>query len=491
MPRTARLSISTIPLPGIKVVTPAEMARVDALAVKEGSSEEAFVREAGRKVALSILSFPEKKATLLVGKGNKGADAYAAGLTLLEEGFSVRALALFPPQSCSPANRKFQERFSKRGKIVSVWDGEEISFDDGWIIDGMLGTGFKGEIEGIIETAIRLANETCQPILAIDLPSGLNGATGEVASVAIRATLTVSLGMGKIGCFLREGWNHVGTLVIEDFGLPHKFYMQAEPIAYLPNPLAMRLPPIVRSRHKYEAGYVVGFSGSSTMRGAPKIAGLAALRSGAGIVQIFHEGEIGEAPMELICRPWNTKLQAQELKRASAVFAGPGLGKKNLGWIKKLKQPAVLDADALQKGMLFPPYAVLTPHRGEMLRLLGLKSAPAEEEFLARCQKFVERKRVVLLLKGAPSFLFAHGKSPLILTRGDPGMATAGSGDVLTGMIAALLAQGFDCYEAAAAGAYFHGIAGEIAAQEKTSYGLIARDLIDYLPQAFAEEKFS
>ena len=471
------------------MVTPAEMARVEALAVKEGASEEAFIREAGRKVALTIfssLASSNKKAALLVGKGIKGADAYAAGLALLEEGFSVRAFALFPPQSCSPENRKFQERFSKRGKIISVWDGEEISFDDGWIIDGMLGTGFKGEVEGIIEMAIRLANEACLPIAAIDLPSGLNGTTGEVTSVAIQATLTVSLGMGKIGCFLREGWNHVGALSIEDFGLPHKFYMQAEAIAYLPNPLAIRLPPIVRTRHKYEAGYVVGFSGSSAMRGAPKLAGLAALRAGAGIVQIFHQGDIGEAPMELICRPWNMKLQTQELKRARAVFAGPGLGKRNLGWIKKLEQPVVLDADALQKGMVFPPHAVLTPHRGEMLRLLGLKSAPEEEEFLARCQKFVERKRVVLLLKGAPGFLFAHGKLPLVLTRGDPGMATAGSGDVLTGIIAALLAQGFGCYEAAAVGAYFHGVAGEIAAQIKTSYGLIARDLIDCLPKAFA-----
>lgn len=472
---------------GPKVVSAAEMSRIDRLAVQSGCSEEQFIEKAGKKIALAAMESPHKHATLLIGKGNKGADAYAAGIQLAEEGYRVRALALFPPDACSAWNRKFGERFSKKGKIGRVWDGEEIQFEEGWIIDGMLGTGFKGKVEGILETAIRMANDSKRPILAIDIPSGLDGTTGAVQSVAIAADLTVSLGFAKCGCFLREGWNHTGRLIVEDFGLPPKFILLAQEIAFLPDIAKLPLPRIVRNRHKYQAGYAIGFSGSHLMRGAPKLAGLAALRTGAGIVRVFHKEEIGEAPMELICQKWSEKVFFQELKRASAVFAGPGLGSARLSWMKKIGLPIVLDADALQAGIDFPSHAVLTPHRGEMLRLLGLKSAPQEEELLGRCQKFVERKRVVLVLKGGPTFLFAHGKTPLILPRGDPGMATAGAGDVLTGILAGLLAQGLSCYEAAATGIYLHAAAGERAAREKTSYGLIARDLIEFLPNAFQE----
>ena len=220
------------------------------------------------------------------------------------------------------------------------------------------------------------------------------------------------------------------------------------------------------------------------------MAGLAALRAGAGIVRVFHKGEIGSAPMELICQKWKAKEWNREIKRANAVFAGPGLGTGSTRWMKGISLPIVIDADALQKRARFPAQSVLTPHRGEMLRLLGLKSAPQEEEFLARCQKFAERQHVILVLKGAPTYLFAHGKPPLIIPRGDPGMATAGAGDVLTGVLAGFLAQKLDVYDAAAAGTYLHAIAGEKAAKKKTSYGLIAGDIIESLPAAF-EELFS
>ena len=469
----------------IKVVSSAEMARIDRLAVKSGCKEELFVEKAGAKVAAVALEFGEKEIALLIGKGNKGADAYAAGLALAEEGCRVHAFSLFPPAQCSHGNRAFGEKFSKKGKVIPVWDGEKIELGAGLIIDGILGTGFQGQVEGVVETAIRIANGSKKPIVAIDLPSGLDGTTGMVRGVAIEAHTTVALGFPKMGLFLREGWNHAGQIRVESFGLPEQFEMLAEPLAFLSNPAHLSLPKISRNRHKYQAGYVLGYSGSRLMPGAPKMAGLSALRSGAGIVRIFHKEEIGDPPMELICQKWNAKSFEKELQRASSVFVGPGLGKTPLKWVKKISLPIVLDGDALQRGMNFPSCAVLTPHRGEMQRLLGLTGSPEEEDFLVRCQKFADRHRVVILLKGGPSFLFAHGKMPLILPWGDPGMATAGSGDVLTGVIAAMLAQRLDCYRAAELGAYLHGTAGEIAARHKSSYGLIARDLIEYLPQAF------
>lgn len=478
---------------GVKVVTAAEMARVEKLAVEGGCSEEKFIREAGKKVALVAMRYVEerklpKTVYLVVGKGNKGADAYAAGIELLEEGFRVKAFACFPSEACSEENRKLGVEFvRKRGERVPFYEGTEIRFEEGLIIDGMLGTGFKGKVDGKVETAILIANASKNPILAIDLPSGLDGTTGVIGGACIEAALTVSLGMAKSGLFLREGWNHTGRLFVEDFGLPPRFVHLAEEIAYLPDVTRLPLPKIIRNRHKYQAGYVIGYAGSEIMRGAPKMAGLSALRSGAGIVRLFHKGEIGEAPMELISQKWTKKAWDEELKRAGALFAGPGLGTVSKNWLKEISLPAVFDADALQKGARFPAQAVLTPHRGEMLRLLGLKAAPQEEDFFLQCQKFVDRQRLVLVLKGAPTFLFEHGKPPLIIGRGDPGMATAGSGDVLTGIIAALLAQKMVAHAAAALGVYLHGIAGEKAAEEKTSYGLIARDLIECLPKAFHE----
>lgn len=476
-----------MPYTAIKVVSSQEMARVERLAVQAGCSEEAFVDEAGKQAAAAALRMIEgrrlpKRAYLLIGKGNKGADAYAAGIQLLEEGIRVTAVALIQSEKCSALNRKKGAEFVKRrGQIVR----ERVVFEEGLLIDGLLGTGFHGEVGGEAESLILSANGSKLPILAIDLPSGLDGTTGEAKGACIEADETVTLGMAKSGLFLREGWNHTGRLTVASFGLPARWIAEGKEIAYLPDPARFVLPKIVRNRHKYQAGYVVGYAGSDTMRGAPKMAGLAALRAGAGIVRVFHQGEIGDGPMEVIFQKWNRKDWKRELARADAVFAGPGLGLK--AKLTDIRLPAVCDADLLRKGAVFPKNAVLTPHRGEMLRLLGLKMAPQEEEFLSRCEKFAERQKGVLVLKGGPTWIFAHGKPPVIIPRGDPGMATAGAGDVLTGVIAALLAQKLSPWDAAVIGAYLHAAAGEKAAQAKTSYGLIARDLIEFLPGAFQE----
>lgn len=474
----------------LKVVTAQEMARIEKKAIRAGCSEEAFMAEAGTKIASFAMEYLErhhlpKRVTLLVGKGNNGGDAYAAGLFLLEKGIEVRAWPLYAQKECSSLNQKFQKRFLKKGgEIKSSLTGEEL------ILDGLLGTGFQGKIEEKIGEAIHQANHSGAPILAIDIPSGLDGTTGEVRDCAIVAKETIALGLAKSGFFLKEGWNHIGRLHIEDFGLPSFFIDAAKAVAHLPDrkQLQQFLPPLVRNRHKYQAGYVMGLAGSDRFRGAPKMAGLAALRAGAGIVQIFHNGELGAVPYELICQPWDSKKWREELRRAQAVFVGPGMGdtfQQLQREFKDLSLPSVFDAEALQPDVVFPKRAILTPHRGEALRLLELKKNTSEEELLAACQTFAQKKKRILLLKGAPTFIFASDQLPFIIPFGDPGMATAGSGDVLTGIVAALLAQGMKEWEAAILGASLHAIAGEEAAKEKTSYAFIATDLIDFLPRAF------
>lgn len=431
----------------MKVVTAEEMARIDKLA---GNAAQ-LIENAGKKVAEAAMEMARnKEIVLLVGKGNKGRDALTAGKYLQEKGYKVRTI-----------------------KIESIT--KEIQFGNALIIDGFLGTGFKGKVQEPIGSAIRQANASGNSILSIDIPSGLNGTTGEIGGYAIEATETITLGLPKIGLFIRQGWNCVGKLRIAEIGLPQKVIDAAKPIAFLPNLKELHLPKIVRNRHKYEAGYVLGLGGP-----AIKMSGLAALRAGAGIVRLF--GEIENAAPELLVNKWNKKIWEKELKRASAVFMGPSLGKM---WVGNIKIPCVIDADALIPNRTFPEHAILTPHRGEVLRLLNLKKMPEEEDLFARIMKFCERQNVYIVLKGAPTFIFAPEKIPIIMPYGDPGMATAGSGDVLTGIIAALLAQKMGRYEAAVLGVLLHAMAGEEAAKAKTSYSMIATDLIEFLSQAF------
>lgn len=482
----------------LPAVLPIEMKKIEAEAIDAGCSEEHFMKEAGRKIALRALEWIEEemlspRVVLLVGKGNNGGDAYAAGIFLLDEGVEVKAYVL--GAGSSSLNRRFRQRFEKkRGKVHEIKKGFVLeSSEVGLILDGFLGTGFEGKIGPEMADAIAQAHASRIPILAIDIPSGLNGATGEADQNAVIATRTVALGLPKVGFFLRDGWNHTGNIDIEDFGLPFSYVERAKSVFLVPDihSLHRLVPKIVRNRHKYQAGYVVGWAGSRLFQGAPKLSGLAALRVGAGIVRIFHLEEIGTAPMELICQEWNLELWQKELKRAQAVFLGPGLGsdKKCLKWLKEeakmIEVPLVVDADALQPGIEYPAGSILTPHRGEVLRLLELKRDTNEEGLLSRCQKYAVRHGVVLVLKGAPTFIFSKGRPPVAIAFGNPGMATAGSGDVLTGILGGLLAQKIDPFHAAVLGASLHAIAGEEAAKETGSLGMIASDLIAFLPWAY------
>ena len=209
------------PLEGLKVVSAAEMARIENNAYREGASEQTFVENAGKAIARAVIDFVEthalaKTVSLLTGKGNNGADAFAAGIQLIEHGFTVAAHPIFPPQEWGPLCKAMEEKFFASG-------GKKHSGKfEGVLIDGLVGTGFKGKAEGPLAAAIEEANRSGLPILAIDIPSGLNGTTGEVETVAIKATETLFLGLPKSGFFLKSGWDHVGTLRYLSFGLPEK-----------------------------------------------------------------------------------------------------------------------------------------------------------------------------------------------------------------------------------------------------------------------------
>lgn len=491
----------------MKIVTAQEMARIEQLAYAKGASEEAFMNQAGLGVAECVRQLIAKLhikpyISLLCGHGNNAGDAYVAGALLLEGGFPVQAFSLAPLDQCSPLCQLQAKRFKEAGGLIHfLQEGSRIDFGPSTLlVDGILGTGFKGELKGLYKKMIEAANQASLPVVAVDIPSGINGTTGDCEE-AIHASCTLALGLPKKGCFLGKAWNFVGTLSVFDFGLGQEFIAQAKEVFLLLEKQDLCLPPIVRTRHKYEAGYVVGLGGSFGMPGAPILTSFSALRAGAGYVRLLHplgmELELGAAPPEIVREGYTgVKTVLAAMEKAGSVFLGPGIGvhaktaRLLKTVLKELHKPTVIDAEALtlmgSHDLAPPKGAVLTPHQGEMKRLLGLKQAPAFEEFLNHIQTYVDQHQVVLVLKGAPTFIFHPHQKPFVCDRGDPGMATAGSGDVLTGIIAAFLAQKMTPLEAAKAGVYIHALAGEKAASTKTSYSLIASDITQALPEVFS-----
>jgi ADP-dependent NAD(P)H-hydrate dehydratase / NAD(P)H-hydrate epimerase len=491
----------------MKVVSAKTMSELEKEAYAQGFSDKEFMENAGRGVADKIISLTQgKEILLLCGKGNNAGDAFVAGYYLLQQGYNVSAIQPEPLENASPLCQENGKRFfACGGKRIHPQD-KICGFD--LLVDGIFGTGFKGEVKAPYNSLIEQANQSHIPIVAIDIPSGLDGTTGETKGPVIQAAMTLFLGLPKTGFFLENGWNVVGKLQHVDFGLPLQCIQKAkaEFNLLLKEDVLPLLPPIKRIRQKYQSGYVIGLAGSKNMPGAALLSSLASLRGGCGIVRLLHpdgmQAELSGSPYELIKVPYTYDKPHEVLEwmqKGSANFVGPGMGLSQdtrdllKAVIPKLEKPCVIDADALtifsEEGFQAPKRAILTPHTGEMQTLLHRKEKiTLDFETLSICQKYAEEKKVTLVLKGPTTFIFHPGETIQLSTRGDPGMATAGSGDVLTGLIASFLSQGLACHQAALLGVYLHGLSGEFAAQaHQGSRGIIASDLIAHFQDAFAD----
>lgn len=491
----------------MKVIDAETMAIIESKAYLQGHSPQEFMEEAGNNIGRGAQVFIKEKmlgdkVLLLCGKGNNGGDAFVAGCHLLNQGFRVTAIQIESPDKCSPLCQQNGLRFlNLGGSILKEYPNPITGY--GVILDGLFGTGFRGEVKEPYASLINAANASHIPILAVDIPSGLNGTTGEVLGPVIKAAKTFFLGLPKTGFFLRNGWEHVGELEFAAFGMPHELIDLTPAVFDLLRMDELSLPPINRTWHKYQRGYVMGLAGSPGMPGAALLASLAALRAGSGMVRLLHpdgmQAELAFAPYEVIRIPYKNE-EAEDvmarLNKATSNFIGPGIGKaeKTADFLNRvvprLEKPVVIDADGLsllaEKPFDLPKQTILTPHTGEMERLLP-EIAPFSytKEALKKCQIFAEQRKVTLILKGPITFIFHPGKTITVNTVSDPGMATAGSGDVLTGILASLLAQGLDCYNASRLGVFLHGLAGHIAADKKTSRGMIASDIIAEISSAF------
>lgn len=475
--------------------TAAQLRELDRRAIEScGIPGRALMERAGL-AAFDALQrrWPASRAvTVACGAGNNAGDGYVVARHARRAGMRVETLALVDPAALRGDAAAAFEDFRREGGTAAAWNGEGLPECDGPIVDALLGTGLDRELTGRFLAAVEAINASARPVLALDLPTGLHADTGRIMAAAVRAELTVSFIGLKLGLFTAHGPATVGRLEFADLGVPGSVTQGLAPAARRLEPamLASWLPARRRDAHKGHFGHVLVIGGDTGMGGAARLAGEAALRAGAGLVSIAtraaHVGAILAARPELMCHAVDTPEQlAPLLERATVVAAGPGLGRS--GWARGLldfalaaERPCVLDADALNLLAQAPrrgEHWILTPHPGEAGRLLGTDAAAVEADRPAALRALQAACGGVVVLKGAGTLVGARGDTPWLCDRGNPGMASGGMGDVLTGLIAGLVAQIGDLERAACAGVLAHSLAADDAARGGER-GLIAADLL-------------
>jgi len=429
---------------------------------------------------------------VVCGAGNNGGDGYVVARLAAREGIVVSAIALVDPQRQAGDAARAYEDFAAEGGVVLPWEGR-LDAEAEILVDGILGSGLERDVSGEFADAVRAINAHGAPVVALDIPTGIHGDTGAVLGCAVRADLTITFVGLKSGLFLGDGRAYCGALRFAGLGIPSDYYRHVLP-AYRrigDDLLAAALPRRPRSAHKGDFGHVLVIGGGEGMPGAVRLAGEAALRTGAGLVSVAthpsHAAILVASRPEIMSHGVDNVAQLGPLvERADVVAFGPGLGQSAwardiFGFVAGLQKPCAWDADALNL-LAEEPGAVrqrvITPHPGEAARLLGRPTAEIQADRVAAAAELQAKFGGVAVLKGAGTIVCSgDGLPPLVCTAGNPGMAAPGMGDVLTGVIGALLAQGLGPRDAAAVGVEAHARAGDIAAR-RGERGLLASDLL-------------
>ncbi len=434
---------------------------------------------------------------VLVGGGNNGGDGLVFARRWLEAGRSVTVISLNKENVWEgAAERAYKDLLKSGGEVQNLLPHDiDLSAYD-LIVDAILGTGVTREIKGTMAAWIEYINQSGITILSLDTPTGLHPDTGEILSYAVQAEFTISFIANKTGFFLNDGPNCVGRLSCDDLGIPAKIYENiAAPVMRQENgeDQIHYLNSRKRTFHKGDAGYVLVVGGNTGFSGATVLAGLAALRTGSGLVSIAAHPDsvtaIRSAQPELMVHPIHAAAEIKPLfERAAVIIIGPGLGQDTwaqslLAAVLKSGKPLVVDADGLnllaKEPQKFDNW-VLTPHPGEAARLLDKSTKNIQQARLHNARAIQDKFGGVVVLKGANSLITTVNDVPTVCAEGNPGMATAGMGDVLTGVIASLIAQGIPQLEATKLGVWLHASAGDRAAVNGER-GMIASDLLPEL----------
>ncbi len=499
----------------VKLYTAEEMARADAGAQEFGIPGGVLMERAGVAMAsIALERYSPGQALVISGGGNNGGDGFVIARELHRSGVDVAVLATKSEYEGDPAtNLEALRNLDVRLIAAEELDAELGSAD--LVIDALLGTGFSGEVRGKEAGIIEKMNSAQSPVLAVDLPSGVDGTTGEVQGVAVSADLSICAHVMKVGCVISPGREHSGEIIAVDIGIPQRADVDPSLIWTDAASLRGEIPRTAEPAHKYSAGALLVVAGSRGTTGAPVMVVRGAQRAGCGIVFLGtsegaapavdlaltealvygvtedEEGYMGSGALEEIL---------EHAGRASALVMGPGTGTGDEGRrlvegiLREVELPVLLDADAITNlagtDVLAQREAptVITPHAGELGRLLGSGAKDVSARRLDSARNAAEQHRCCVLLKGSDT-LVIEGERVAVNSTGNVALAAAGTGDVLSGVIGALLSRGMDAYEAARAGAWVHGRAAELWLEETgwPAESFVATDLLEYLPPAVGE----
>jgi ADP-dependent NAD(P)H-hydrate dehydratase / NAD(P)H-hydrate epimerase len=466
----------------------------DRIAIEElGIRGYTLMTRAGEAaVSAARRRFPDaKRWQVLCGAGNNAGDGFVIARLAAAQGISVSVIAVAEPGGMRGDAVTAYDDFKAAGGTALPWSGT-VDADAGLLVDALLGSGLVRDVDGDFADCVRAMNRHPAPVLAVDIPTGLHGDTGAILGCAVRADLTVTFVALKSGLFLGDGPDCCGELEFAKLGIPDECFSRGAAVLRRIGDGALRraLPRRRRGAHKGDFGHVLVVGGAAGMSGAVRLCGEAALRAGAGLVSIAthpaHAAAIAPARPELMSHAVDAADELESLlSRASVIAFGPGLGRSD--WASRLAEmlvqdarPSVWDADALNWLAASPARSdtrVITPHPGEAARLLECTTAEVQSDRRRSLRELQSRYGGTVVLKGAGSLTSSACGAPWLCSSGNPGMASAGMGDVLTGIVAALLAQGLGVETAAAAGVEVHARAGDRAAQ-RGQRGLIATDLL-------------
>ncbi len=509
-----------------KIVTARQMQELDRRTITEGCIPGTTLMERAGSGVVSCIehSFGSprgKHITVLCGKGNNGGDGFVVARLLHSRQANVRVLAMAPVSELGRDAATMYRRFVRRaGKsavcpFTSKSQVHSLLRESDILVDALLGTGLSAEVTGHYGEAIDSLNEASRPVVAVDLPSGLHADTGVVLGRAVRAKFTVTFGLPKLGLYQNQGIDLAGPVAIIDIGIPQAYIdaVQTRTTLITDTFLQAALPSRPPSSHKGTYGHAGIIAGSVGKTGAAAMAAQAALRIGTGLVTVAVPSSVNDVVEAKLLEAMTVPMpetKARTFSRTAfdrliafiaartAVAIGPGLSTHPetvelvQALIKMLDRPSVLDADALNalagRASLLtacktPP--ILTPHPGEMARLEADTTPQSiNTDRIGVATRFARERGVFVVLKGARTVVARPEGAAAICPTGNPGMATAGTGDVLTGMIVGLLAQGLAPWEAACAAVYLHGSAADLASVEKGEAGLLAGDVIEMIPSA-------
>ncbi|MGC9967439.1 MAG: NAD(P)H-hydrate dehydratase [Syntrophobacteraceae bacterium] len=506
------------------VLSAKEMAGLDAKTIGEvGIPGIVLMENAAQGAAAFFMKvLPDligRRTTVVAGSGNNAGDGFALARIFHSRGARVNVVCLRSPAKLSGdalTNFTILERI---GVPVTVWDEAE-DFDAQWeqvgrsdaVIDAILGTGLKSELTGLYRKIVDKINGLKVPVLAVDVPSGLDATTGLPLGAAIRATATATFGFLKIGHLIEQGPELAGELEVIDIGIPPGLVRSSgiQRRLLTDDLLSSWIEPRSPETHKGQAGHVCVLSGSRGKTGAAALVCLGAARAGAGLVTLFVpqslnpilEVKLTEAmtlPIAETFEKTPASIALDQildfLKGKQALAMGPGISthEDTAALVKKLLLkapcPMVLDADAISAISDDPAIllealgpVVLTPHPGEMARICHCSVSDVQRDRLEFASRFARQYGAVLVLKGHRSIIAAPDGRVAINSTGNPAMASGGMGDTLTGIIAGLLAQGFDDFRAACLGVYVHGAACDRVFEDVSSRGLLATDMLDEVP---------